>query len=572
MTDTAELFNAQFVLDVKVLKKRQWKQYLSSTSFQTQHLTNGSVWTQDDDYSDEDYITKFLVKWKHLSFLHLSWETLSDLKECGKVSIICIEKFIDSYQRGIPIFPDLVYNELYPPEFRRVEKVLDFVVGDESIDHERAVPVNGVHGTNASATIQWSSLSNSFDTFEDIRDLQNCEVPYITELLNFQKSESQVSDISKSPLLSSKQMFEKLSDSTRNNMWGYQIQCIEWLIQKRNQHQNCMLSFEKGLNPYFIIYGFLDQLKIHYRLNRHKAFLFVVSEIHLLEVYDDLKKWTNMNIINYSGSVEDRKISKDHEFYSISNNELKVDCVITTPSNLKDFESDHNFKCELVIIDTRTCKNYKLIQKAKQTSFSSATWIFISDLVLEKYLEVDSKGVYYNIIDMFPYFHMISDSEFYSFDSILEYILLQDKVNVTKYIYSKKRSDLNILFDSNISLDDNFRKVCNVKLCYEKQSEEQLLKILEIYKKNMFWLKKLIKIQSGHSQLNDELSKCLFDLGHLLRKVSMDASLVVLESKASHQCEYSYDTSNNCKILELLNICHSHASSYGIIIVTCQYR
>ena len=52
---------------------------MSTQALRTRHVTDGSMWIQDDDWGD-DQPERFLVKWRDHSFLHCSWEHEFDLR------------------------------------------------------------------------------------------------------------------------------------------------------------------------------------------------------------------------------------------------------------------------------------------------------------------------------------------------------------------------------------------------------------------------------------------------------------------------------------------------------------
>ena len=55
----------------------------ASPALRTRHVTDGSMWIQDDDWGD-DQPERFLVKWRDHSFLHCSWEHESGQEKRAK--------------------------------------------------------------------------------------------------------------------------------------------------------------------------------------------------------------------------------------------------------------------------------------------------------------------------------------------------------------------------------------------------------------------------------------------------------------------------------------------------------
>ena len=162
------------VIAAKSMSNKDWSIYLTQPQYLTFNLSRGSLWKQNYDEKDENTIaTRFLVKWANFSYLHLSWELEEDLLvHIGPAADSCIDKFLKlislqditansflsypSYSSSSTssllscCYPYLRRNELYPLEFCNIDKIFEFLSGDEKLDHYHALPVSGVHGTNCS--------------------------------------------------------------------------------------------------------------------------------------------------------------------------------------------------------------------------------------------------------------------------------------------------------------------------------------------------------------------------------------------------------------------------------------
>ena len=78
-------YRIQYILDARSLPASEWRDIC--LLLDTREVTRGSVLKQPDhefyDTSPQP-IEKFLIKWVHASFIHLSWETEKDLLDlCG---------------------------------------------------------------------------------------------------------------------------------------------------------------------------------------------------------------------------------------------------------------------------------------------------------------------------------------------------------------------------------------------------------------------------------------------------------------------------------------------------------
>ena len=91
-------------------------------------------------------VEKFLIKWMHASFLHLSWEKEDDLISLvGTTARSAIRKYRDRIagKGGVDLFEDLARGEVFPSCYLQVERILDVddkFVSIQCVDHINAVP------------------------------------------------------------------------------------------------------------------------------------------------------------------------------------------------------------------------------------------------------------------------------------------------------------------------------------------------------------------------------------------------------------------------------------------------
>ena len=67
----------------KELTATEWREVCQDMN--TSEITRGSLWLQtEEDWASEspELIEKYLVRWSTMSYLHVSWETASDLIQC----------------------------------------------------------------------------------------------------------------------------------------------------------------------------------------------------------------------------------------------------------------------------------------------------------------------------------------------------------------------------------------------------------------------------------------------------------------------------------------------------------
>lgn len=220
-------YRIQFIIASRKLTAMQWREVCDS--MYSQEVTHGSVWTMpDEEYLSEsaDLVEKFLIKWQHASYLHVSWETEIDLLNIvGPTAKAALNRY---RTKGINQFftEDLRADEYFSPSYLIVERILDVdcdktniqtidwvnatlphpkpsylypkYVPGECDDHGVALNAKPetlgegcwLHGlSNCFVTIKWEGLSYHDCSFENIHDLRNRNIDYEAAMRSFFKRE-----------------------------------------------------------------------------------------------------------------------------------------------------------------------------------------------------------------------------------------------------------------------------------------------------------------------------------------------------------------------------------------------
>lgn len=130
---TEQEYKIHHILGTMALTAIQWQDICGC--IETRELTRGSVLMQpDEEYFDnsDEKVVKFLIKWTHASYLHVSWETEKDLLELDPNASNQLKKFRQRESQNSDLFDDLSPGEFFPPQYLCVEKILD--IDDETVD------------------------------------------------------------------------------------------------------------------------------------------------------------------------------------------------------------------------------------------------------------------------------------------------------------------------------------------------------------------------------------------------------------------------------------------------------
>eukprot|EP01039_Chlorochromonas_danica_P006834 gene6834-7549_t len=172
-------YRIQHILACRSMTASAWREITDKMT--TREITKGSVLQQpDDEYYDlsNQPVEKFLIKWIHASYLHVSWETEKDLYEIlGNPTIVKMQlkKFRQREVEGTELFDDLSKGECFPPAFLLIDRVLD--VDDPDVDKET---IDWEHAA-IPPLLSLSSLQLLDDNNEEEKDDEEEEVVMVVE-------------------------------------------------------------------------------------------------------------------------------------------------------------------------------------------------------------------------------------------------------------------------------------------------------------------------------------------------------------------------------------------------------
>jgi hypothetical protein len=130
-------FRIQHILGKQIRAPVEWRKLMETQN--TQELIKGSVLKQPDSEffsTDPEGVEKYFVKWEHSSFLHCSWETLTDLSDLvGKKFLAAHLKRFHLREVGAnpELYEDLSAGEYFPPQYITVERIIDLEVPQPEI-------------------------------------------------------------------------------------------------------------------------------------------------------------------------------------------------------------------------------------------------------------------------------------------------------------------------------------------------------------------------------------------------------------------------------------------------------
>ncbi|KAI8364631.1 SNF2 family N-terminal domain-containing protein [Radiomyces spectabilis] len=292
-----------------------------SSSYQTNHVfipLGTKVFERILDYrkNAETGVDELLVKYKNTSFHHAEWIPLSKVEgeHLGKHRV---KKFLQKYYRD------------GPEDFRENLKI------DRIIDEgELTDPETGQ--TKIFFLVKWNGLFYDASTWESEDDVMEIDALKIEEFHIRRQIPSH--KLVNSPPRPNVSTFAKYDASPKyrfdNELRSYQLEGLNWLRFCYYSHRSCILADEMGLGKTVQSVALLNDL--YHSLRICGPFLIVAPLSTIPHWERAFKAWTDLNVIDYRGSVLSRNLLVETEFYykdmqgSIIQNRYKFDVLITT--------------------------------------------------------------------------------------------------------------------------------------------------------------------------------------------------------------------------------------------------
>ncbi|CAK4318492.1 unnamed protein product [Aphanomyces euteiches] len=374
-----------FIID-KILAREthtplEWKK--KCHSMQTHYVTNGSIFVEDDEIdgavtdkkakannedkdkpsedvakptTDDDNeervdgIEKFLVKWRNLSYLHVTWETEAALIDYEKNAKGKIQRFLD--REAIQMLSDdMQGDEYFNPEFCTVDRILNIQPSE--------VPNVGKPGFQMEYYVKWKALSYDECTWEQEIDVHDDAAVATYHAFNKEPPPSAKS-VSGSKRKTSKFIpyneHNPIEFKNKMELRDYQLTGVNWMIFNWYNNRNSLLADEMGLGKTVQTVAYINHLVTKERLRG--PYLIIAPLSTLSHWQREFTSWTNLNAVIFHGSQEARKIIESYEFYRNSKkggkaNNYRFDVIITTfeMCTANDYLTLARIKWQLAVVD-----------------------------------------------------------------------------------------------------------------------------------------------------------------------------------------------------------------------------
>nr|CCA15572.1 CHROMODOMAIN HELICASE DNA BINDING putative [Albugo laibachii Nc14] len=323
----------------------------------TRFLQQGSIFVRDDEETTRaskrqkvgstgekqlENETKYLVKWKNLSYLHVSWELERRLVDYEKNARGKILRFHEKLSSGSNM-QGSYGDELFNPEHCVVDRVLEIRKEPED-EFSLGEEADEVPETEESQylLIKWKALPYDEITWERKSDVKDDEA--VRAFLR--RSDHAIRRYKKSKLLSSKSFsthqkikfrgysatnpppFKSVSpyldesessvpnernESNVLELRDYQLTGVNWMLFNWYHSRNSMLADEMGLGKTVQTVTFINHLATTEGLPG--PYLIIAPLSTLAHWQREFSNWCCLNAVVYHGTYEARKLIEKHEFY-----------------------------------------------------------------------------------------------------------------------------------------------------------------------------------------------------------------------------------------------------------------
>eukprot|EP00559_Dactyliosolen_fragilissimus_P007770 CAMPEP_0184861966 /NCGR_PEP_ID=MMETSP0580-20130426/6527_1 /TAXON_ID=1118495 /ORGANISM="Dactyliosolen fragilissimus" /LENGTH=2276 /DNA_ID=CAMNT_0027359649 /DNA_START=192 /DNA_END=7022 /DNA_ORIENTATION=- len=328
-------------------------------------IENGSRWFQEEEEGSKGkkFEERFLVKWSDLSHIHCSWETKDDLVDQIEGAKSYLNTFFRKSHNGYLYGSDERGDgEYFDPSFMQIERILevdspeprncDYFIQSRNRKKKSTFESNwGItfdkshpdyeNGTGRQFLIKWGNLAYSECTYEFERDLILGDIEYEEQVNQYMKRKNKPRKIEMMRLLKSneeacrqhyKTFGDKLKDTQvkltrieeyRNNLEhevfnnggqlrDYQAEGVSWMLSNYINKRSSVLADEMGLGKTIQTAAFVNALvtKLHLR----GPFLIIAPLSTIPHWQREFQRWTDLNVIVYHGSAQDREMMREYEF------------------------------------------------------------------------------------------------------------------------------------------------------------------------------------------------------------------------------------------------------------------
>ncbi|KAK8806961.1 hypothetical protein WA158_003720 [Blastocystis sp. Blastoise] len=277
------------------------------------NLDRWNQYTQEDMKKEVDM---YLVKWRGLSYLHVSWEFEADLvnfeKSTMKQKLI---RFVRNQEKMMVDNSAYGKNIYFNPDYICVDSILDIKTKINEIEGDDSMNNSHEYQEVKEYLVKWTDLQYCDATWELYEDFKDDEaIERYTIHINHKVPEDAHVPSYRPPITEFQKIDKNHIYKNNNELRIYQEEGINWLLWNWINNRNSILADEMGLGKTVQSALFIHSLI--YKYNIRPPFLIVAPLSTIPHWVREIKQWTDMHIVLLHGNNLSRRILKQYEWKS----------------------------------------------------------------------------------------------------------------------------------------------------------------------------------------------------------------------------------------------------------------
>lgn len=383
---------------VKVISHRRKRRHSSDDSSSSSTQSDQESFTEEDpyekllDYNEKE--NKYLVKLRHKSYIHCAWIPADEIKST-RVGAMKIKRY-----KHVELDED----------YKKVDRILH----ETYEDNEKVV------------LVKWKKLAHEFSTFELMSAVQNCE--NFEEELKAYRDRKKMRHMRMSldwrPTRENQVKFTESKVYKNNNtLRSYQLEGLNWLLNRWYFKQSCIMADEMGLGKTVQSVTFVNSLFTEFE---YTAPVLIVAPLSTLVHWErEFKNWTDLRVLTYHGSISGRDVINSYEFtIKTGNISVRLFDVIITTYEMAMAGSEHltQFEYGVAIFDEA--------HRLKNTSSKAA--ICLRTFSISHKVLLSGTPIQNNLNELWSLFNFIDPLRFNNLNNFLEEFKMEKSEDVQK--------------------------------------------------------------------------------------------------------------------------------------------
>lgn len=383
---------------IKAIPQKKKKRHSSEDSFSTESISEESFVEEDPyekllEYREED--DSFLVKIRNRSYLHSEWVPSEQIKQ-SRIGAMKVKRF-----KSIGMDSDYV----------KVERIL--YEGCDEMNQKMVL-------------VKWMKLPYENATFELISEVQECE-NFENELKAYKERKRMRHMRLSLDWRPQKEAQIKFDESklykNGNTLRSYQIEGVNWLLNRWYYKQSCIMADEMGLGKTVQSVTFVNSLFVEFD---YCAPALIVAPLSTLVHWErEFKNWTDLRVLTYHGSIAGREMINEYEFaVKTGNISVRLFDVIITTYEMAMAGAEHlmQFDYGVAIFDeAHRLKNTTSKAAMCLRSFSISHKVLLSGTPIQN-----------NLNELWSLFNFIDPMRFDSLNNFLQEFKMEKSEDVVK--------------------------------------------------------------------------------------------------------------------------------------------